>query len=245
MLTKRQKQVLDYIKNFKDSNGFSPSLEEIEKFLRLSSVSTAHYHVKALENQGYLKKIENSHRSIEVLENNSMIQVPILGRISAGQPILAIENKEIIAVPKNKVPPLSEVYALQVVGNSMVEENIHDGDIVLVHRQDTASNGQKVVALIDNNEATLKKFYKERGKVRLQPANRAMEPLIFRNGHDVSIQGIVLDVIHEELLPVKAVKDLGVEVSKQSNLPLDKIICGSAVDVMKTFPSDSIDLVVT
>ncbi|MBI3305648.1 transcriptional repressor LexA [Candidatus Nomurabacteria bacterium] len=180
MLTKRQKQVLDFIRTFKLKKGFSPSLEEIEKYLRLSSVSTAHYHVKSLEDQGYLKKTENSPRSIEVFEDEIMVQIPILGRISAGQPIDAIQNKEIIAVPKSKVPSSSEVYALRVVGNSMIDENINDGDVVLVRQQETAENGQKVVALIDNHEATLKKFYKELGHIRLQPANKNMEPLIFR-----------------------------------------------------------------
>ena len=102
-----------------------------------------------------------------------------------------------IAVPKSKIPSSSEAYALRVLGSSMIDENINDGDIILVKQQTTADNGQKVVALIDNHEATLKKFYKERGHIRLQPANKSMEPLIFRNGRDVSIQGIVLDVIRD------------------------------------------------
>src|SRR3989338_8512812 len=201
MLTKRQKQVLDYISNFKRNKGYSPSLEEIERYLHLSSVSTAHYHVKSLEEQGYLKRTANSPRSIEVFEDELVIQVPILGRISAGQPILAVQDREIIAVPKSKVPSSTEIYALRVVGNSMIDENINDGDIVLVRQQETADNGQKVVALIDNQEATLKKFYKEKGQIRLQPANETMEPLIFRNGHDITIQGIVLDVIRDEAPP--------------------------------------------
>src|SRR3989344_5325831 len=114
MLTKRQKQVLDFIRTFKQSKGFSPSLEEIGRFLSLSSVSTAHYHVKSLQDQGYLKKTENSPRSIEVFEEEMMVQIPILGRISAGQPIHAVQDIEIIAVPKSKVPSSSEIYALRV-----------------------------------------------------------------------------------------------------------------------------------
>src|SRR3990167_1201812 len=145
MLTKRQKQVLDFIRTFKLKKGFSPSLEEIERYLHLSSVSTAHYHVKSLEDQGYLKKTENLPRSIEIFETQPMVQIPILGRISAGQPIDAIQDKEIIAVPKSKIPSSSEVYALRVVGNSMIDENINDGDVVLVRQQETAENGQKVV----------------------------------------------------------------------------------------------------
>src|SRR3989338_3735793 len=127
-----------------------------------------------------------------------MVKIPLLGTIAAGQPIEAIENKETIAVPKSLISSSAEVYALRVIGESMIDENINDGDVVLVRQQETAENGQKVVALIDNHEATLKKFYKERVHIRLQPANKSMEPLIFRNGRDVSIQGIVLDVIREE-----------------------------------------------
>lgn len=197
MITKRQKQVLDFIKSFRDKKGYAPSLEEIKHHLHLASVSTAHHHVKSLEELGYLKKQENLPRSIDVFETQSMVQIPILGRISAGQPIEAIQDKEIIAVQQSLIPSSSEVYALRVVGNSMVEENINDGDVILVRKQDTAENGQKVVALIDNHEATLKKFYKERGHIRLQPANKNMEALIFRNGRDISIQGTVLDVIRD------------------------------------------------
>jgi len=197
MITKRQKQVLDFIKSFRDKKGYSPSLDEIKHHFGLASVSTAHHHVKSLEEMGYLKKQENSPRSIDLYEAQSLVQIPILGRISAGQPIEAIQDKEIIAVQQSLIPSSSEVYALRVVGNSMVEENINDGDVILVRKQETAVNGQKVVALIDNHEATLKKFYKERGHIRLQPANKNMEPLIFRNGRDISIQGIVLDVIRD------------------------------------------------
>ena len=245
MLTKRQKQVLNYIRNFKKRKGYSPSLEEIEKYLHLSSVSTAHYHVKSLEEQGYLKKLENSPRSIEVFEDELVVQVSILGRISAGQPILAVQDREIIAVPKSKVPSSAEVYALRVVGNSMIDENINDGDVILVRQQETAENGQKVVALIDNHEATLKKFYRENGHIRLQPANKTMEPLIFRNGHDISIQGVVLDVIREEVSPTVVSTEIEAKPSEYRELPLNEIICGDAVDVMKVMPPDSIDLVVT
>lgn len=245
MITKRQKQVLDFIKSFRDKKGYAPSLEEIKRHLHLASVSTAHYHVKSLEELGYLKKQENLPRSIDVFEIQPMVQIPILGRISAGQPIDAIQDKEIIAVPKSKIPSSSEVYALRVVGNSMVDENINDGDVVLVRQQATAENGQKVVALIDNHEATLKKFYKERGRIRLQPANKTMEPLMFRNGRDVSIQGIVLDVIREETPPTVVLPEVKTEIKQYKNLPLNEIICGDAVEVMKALPPDSIDLVVT
>lgn len=245
MITKRQKQVLDFIKSFRDKKVYSPSLDEIKHHFGLASVSTAHHHVKSLEEMGYLKKQENSPRSIDLYETQSMVQVPILGHISAGLPIDAIEDKEIIAVPKSRIPSSSEVYALRVVGTSMIDENINDGDVILVRKQATAENGQKVVALIDNREATLKKFYKENGLIRLQPANKTMEPLIFRNGRDISIQGVLLDVIREETPPTVVRADVKTEIKQYKNLPLNEIICGDAVEVMKALPPDSIDLVVT
>ncbi|OGZ19517.1 MAG: repressor LexA, partial [Candidatus Nealsonbacteria bacterium RIFCSPHIGHO2_01_FULL_38_55] len=185
MLTKRQKEILDFVENYSQKKGYSPSFEEIRKKLKLASVSTIHFHISKLKQGGYLGKIENQARAISISSKEPMIKIPLLGTIAAGQPIEAIENKETIAVPKSLIPSSAEVYALRVVGKSMIDENINDGDIVLVRQQETAENGQKVVALIDNHEATLKKFYKERGHIRLQPANKSMEPLIFRNGRDV------------------------------------------------------------
>src|SRR3989339_464407 len=197
MLTKRQKEVLDFITSYSSKKGYAPSLEEIRKRLKLASVSTIHFHVARLRDSGYLSKEENKPRSIDVLKHQPMSSIPLVGIIAAGEPIEAISQNEFIAVPKSKLPPSGKVYALRVRGNSMIDENINDGDIVLVRQQETAQNGQKVVALIENHEATLKKYYKEGGHIRLQPANKSMEPLIFRNGRDVSIQGIVLDVIQE------------------------------------------------
>ncbi|KKU86772.1 MAG: methylase N-4/N-6 domain protein [Parcubacteria group bacterium GW2011_GWA2_47_9] len=197
MLTKRQKQILDFIEGYTERHRFAPSLEEIKKRLRLRSVSNIHQHIEALRNKGYLDKQRNQRRGIEISRPEKLIRIPILGTIAAGEPIEAIQEKEMIAVPKNKLPCSSGIYALRVVGNSMIDENINDGDVVLVRQQKTAENGQKVVALIDNYAATLKKFYREGRHIRLQPANKSMEPLIFRNGRDVAIQGIVLDVIRD------------------------------------------------
>lgn len=244
MVTKRQKQVLDFITDYQRRKGYAPSLDEIRKKLKLSSVSTAHFHVSKLRDLGLLSKEENKPRSIEAFGRETMVKIPLLGTIAAGQPIEAIQNKEMIAVPKSKIPSSSEVYALRVVGSSMIDENINDGDVVLVRQQETAENGQKVVALIDNHEATLKKFYKERGHIRLQPANKTMEPLIFRNGRDVSIQGIVLDVVREEIRSPIQFPEYK-EIQKYSGLPLNKILCGDAVEVLKKIPSNSVDLVVT
>lgn len=244
MLTKKQKQVLDFVTDYQKSKGYAPSLEEICKKFKLASVSTAHFHISKLRDLGYLAKEENKPRSIDVIGRETMVRVPLLGTIAAGQPIEAIQEKETIAIPKSKIPPSSEVYALRVAGDSMIDENINDGDVVLIKNQATAENGQKVVALIDNSGATLKKFYKERGHIRLQPANKSMGPIIVRNNHDFSIQGIVLDVIRDTKIYTDQLPKPK-ETPRYRELPLNKIICGDTVDAMKNFPSNSIDIVVT
>lgn len=211
----------------------------------LSSVSTAHFHVSKLNNLGYLSKKQNLPRAIDVIGRESMVRVPLLGIIAAGEPIEAIQNKETVLVPKSKIPSSSKVYALRVTGNSMIEENIKNGDVILVQQQDTAENGQKVVALIDNNEATLKKFYKEGGHIRLQPANKTMEPLIFKGKQSVSIQGIVLDVIREEIPVSIPSPEIGTVTKQYKKIPLDEIVCGDAIDIMQKIHPESVDLVVT
>jgi len=244
MLTKKQKQVLDFVTDHQKDKGYAPSLEEICKKFKLASVSTAHFHISKLRDLGYLAKEENKPRSIDVVGHETMVQVPLLGTIAAGQPIEAIQKKETIAIPKSKIPPSSEVYALRIAGDSMIDENINDGDVVLIRNQATAENGQKIVALIDNNGATLKKFYKEKGHIRLQPANKSMGSIIVRNDQDFSIQGIVLDVIRDTKIYTDELPRPK-EVPRHKELPLNKIICGDTVDVMKNFPSSSIDIVVT
>jgi SOS regulatory protein LexA len=196
-ITKRQKETLDFIKAYRKKNGYAPSLEEIKKHLKLSSVSTAHHHVKALEAQGYLRKDDNQPRGISVNIAEQMVQIPLMGLIAAGMPIAALEAREIIAVPRNRLPrETKNIYALKVVGQSMIDENINDGDIILVRHQATANNGEKVVALLDQSDVTLKTFFEERGQIRLQPANKKMEPIIVRHGSTgFAIQGVVLDVI--------------------------------------------------
>ena len=244
MLTKRQKQVLDFLKSFKKRKGYAPSLEEIRKHLRLASVSTAHHHIKALEGIGYLKKEGNQPRAIDIYEKEQMIKIPLLGTIAAGQPIEAIQNKETIAVPQNKLPRNGEFYALRVIGNSMIDENINDGDIVLVKQQSIAENGQKVVALIDNYEAIIKKFYKERGYIRLQPANKTIEPIIIKKDRELTIQGIVIDVIKNEE-ELQAEKILTIEkIKRGAKLPLNKIILGDTIKELRKLPSDSCDVII-
>jgi SOS regulatory protein LexA len=248
MVTPRQKQILDYIKSYTKKKEYAPSLEEIKKHLRLSSVSTAHFHVSKLKKAGLIKKLKNEPRAIEVKEEKKeeLVSIPLLGTIAAGQPIEAINNPtETIAVPKTHLPRTGNFYGLRVNGDSMIEENIDEGDIVLVKQQETAENGQKVVALIDNNEATLKIFFKERGQIRLQPANKNMKPIILQNDHNLTIQGLVLDVIKKEISAPITFSKIKNEINHYRKLPLNEILCGDAVEIMQAMQPDSVDLVVT
>lgn len=206
MLTKRQKQVLDYIKKYITKNDYAPSLEEIKKHLRLHSVSTAHYHVQALQNMGYLKKEDNQPRSLAPKKSNQSIEIPIVGTIAAGQPIEAIElPDETITLSRNDVSRSGKYYALRVTGNSMIDEGIFDGDIIVIKKQETADNGQTIVAIIDENEATLKKIYREKNRFRLQPANLTLFP-IYRK--EVEIRGVVIKIIRNLESPVEKDKDV-------------------------------------
>jgi len=248
MITKRQKQVLDYITSFRKKRGYSPALEEIRKHFKLASVSTAHFHVKKLQELGLLEKQYNKPRSIALYENEAMVNIPLLGLIAAGQPIEAIQNKETIAVPQNKLPRSGEFYALRVIGNSMLDENINDGDIILVRQQNVAENGQKVVALIDNYEATLKKFYKERGYIRLQPANKTIESIIIKKDKELTIQGIVIDVIknEEELQAEKIlIPKVNKKEVKKENLEkyLNQVYLGDIMDLLKKLPDKCVDMI--
>lgn len=262
MLTKKQKQILDFIKEYSKRHDYAPSLEEIKKKFKFASVSTSHYYIKKLQDLGYLKKEHNQPRSIDVYSSESMVSIPLLGMIAAGQPIEAIQNKETIAVPKSKVPTMSNVYALRVVGDSMIDEDINDGDVILVKHQSTAQDGQKVVALIDNQEATLKKFYKEKDHIRLQPANKRLEPIIVEKDVPIEIQGIVLDVVRSEpqeiktmskpkkstdkssqaaLLPEKKIK-----ISRRPSKDADIVLFhGDRLNLMRQLPDNSVGLVVT
>jgi len=244
MLTKKQKNILDYIEDFIQENNYSPSLEEIKNNFQLSSVATVHEHVKNLKEKGYLNKNDSQQRAIKISEKESLVRIPLLGTIAAGQPLTLFDvSKETIAVPKSKLPRSAEVYALRVIGNSMVDEHINDGDIVLVRHQATAENGQKVVALIDNQAATLKKFYKEKGYIRLQPASKSMEPIIIRKDRDFAIQGIVIDVISEERSATIELPKYE-ETEKHKKLPLNKIICGDAIKGLKELPDNSADVII-
>ncbi len=188
-LTKKQSEVLDYIKKYTAEHGYPPAIREIGAGLGLSSPATVHTHVKKLEEAGVIKTSSNKFRTIEILveneyENNEddVIKVPLLGKVTAGNPIEAIERpNEFFDLPATLIPSKEIVFTLEVSGESMINAGIFDGDYVIVQKQNTARNGDIVVAMTEENEVTLKTFYKEDGHIRLQPENDTMAPFIFEN----------------------------------------------------------------
>ena len=173
-LTRRQRQVLDVINTFIEENGYSPSLEEIGAQLDLSSVATVHKHVSHLVQKGFVRRTWNQNRSIEIVDASDSapaVRVPLSGTIAAGQPLDAVANTETISLPAELVRDRGNTYVLKVEGSSMIDEQIRDGDFVVVERRKSVRDGETVVALIDGSEATLKRFYADNGEVRLQPAN--------------------------------------------------------------------------
>lgn len=193
MLTKKQTQVLDFVKKYRTKKRYSPSLEEIKQKFKLASVSTSHYYIRKLQDAGFLNKEHNQPRAVSTVEAKQTVEIPILGAIAAGQPIEAIEiPDETITITRDEIGKQGKHYALRVQGSSMIDEGIFDGDIVVIRKQDVAENGQTVVAVIDDNEATLKKLYRENGKFRLQPANPTLFP-IYRD--EVEVRGVVVKII--------------------------------------------------
>jgi repressor LexA len=200
-LTRRQKEILDFIESFLDTHGYSPSFEEIAAFFDYRSLATVHEHLSNLEAKGYIRKSYNESRSIELARTEmrlAAVDLPLLGSVAAGEPIEAIEQQEAIAVPEDMVAGSTAAhYVLRVRGDSMIEEQIRDGDYVIVQARQTANNGEMVIALVDGEKATVKKFYREpTGVVRLQPANPVLEP-IFVHADRVQVQGIVVGVIRK------------------------------------------------
>ena len=189
VLTKRQEEILNYIKSFMVSHGYPPTVREIGKDLGLSSPATIHTHLNNLAKKGFIKKEETKNRAIELLVENEFMpkeetvtDVPLLGEITAGSPIEAIERPdEFFTLPSYLIPRNKQVFALNVSGCSMINAGILDGDIVIVEKANTARNGEIVVAMTDENEVTLKTFYKENGYFRLQPENDTMDPIILNN----------------------------------------------------------------
>ena len=184
-LTTKQNEILTFIKKYTAKNNYPPSIREISKGVNLKSPATTHVHVKNLIDKGYLKRNLNNHKILELLVPNEFeksdeftVQIPLLGKVTAGNPIEAIENPdEYFPIPVNLIPKNSEVFTLRVSGESMINAGILDNDIVIIERKNTAKNGEIVVALVDDS-ATVKRFYKENGHIRLQPENDFMEPII-------------------------------------------------------------------
>jgi len=241
MLTKRQKQILDFADNFIKEKGYSPSLEEIKKHLKLKSVSNIHEHIKKLQEDGYLNKEINKPRSIGLYRKSHTTEIPLLGFIAAGSPIEAISNPQPINVPKNMLSKQGLHYALKVKGDSMIDEDIYDGDVVVIRRQETADNGDKVVALINGYEATLKKIYKEKNGFRLQPANSSLKPMFVK---ELIIQGKLLGVIPNYEDRTKPATQLSKKI-KTKTFKLDRIITGDVLEVMLKIPDNSVHLAIT
>jgi repressor LexA len=199
-LTKIQKQIFDYIENFIRVKGYAPSMEEIARHFRYTSLATVHKHLTHLQEKKLIRRKPNSSRSIELVRVESDEQgweVPLLGFVAAGKPIEAIAMNEVISVPPDMVARKGKTYVLQVRGDSMIDEQIRDGDYVIVEDRQTAENGEVVIALIDKEETTLKKFYRERnGTIRLQPANPSMKPFTIPSER-VKIQGIVIGILRK------------------------------------------------
>ena len=206
-LTRRQREMYDFLCTFTDSHGYSPSFEEIAEGMGLSSLATVHKHIGNLESKGLLKRDYNRARSIEVLRPKGQLKkalaaaastvsvgVPFLGRIAAGQPIEAIENPETLSL--GDFTGSKEVFVLQVSGESMQDEHIVDGDYVLIERTNTARDGEIIVALVDNSDTTLKRIYREGDTIRLQPSNAKMQPIRVP-ATSVQIQGRVIGVLRK------------------------------------------------
>lgn len=204
-LTKRQRQVYDYIADFVSRNGYSPSFEEIGDGMGLNSLATVHKHISNLEKKGLLKRDYNRSRSIDLLPpKGSMkkamatmpppLELPLLGRIAAGKPIEAVENPETLSL--SDFTSSKDVYVLKVMGESMQDEHIVEGDYVIVEKSETARNGEIVVAVVNNDDATLKRIYHEGETTRLQPSNAKMQPIIVPS-RAVQVQGRVIGVLRK------------------------------------------------
>ena len=196
-LTRRQQEILAFVTDFVRERGYSPSLQEIADHLGLSSLATVHKHLVNLEAKGVLWRAWNRSRSLELAgaAGGRTAEVPLLGYVAAGEPIEAVSQNASISVPEDMIGR-GRTYVLRVKGASMIDEQIRDGDYVIVEDRETAENGETVVALVRNDEATLKKYYRENGHIRLQPANPDMAPMIFRED-EVRIQGVVIGILRK------------------------------------------------
>lgn len=197
-LTKRQREILSFLTSYAEDNGYAPSFEEIASRFNYNSLATVHEHLTNLERKGYIKRSYNESRAIEILPSEIFqrsVELPLLGLVAAGSPIEALSHNETIAVPDGFLRRNGSHYVLRVRGESMIDDHIEDGDYVVVNERQAADNGEMVIALLDGASATVKRYFRERdGRIRLQPANETMQPLILHED-DVRIQGIVVGVL--------------------------------------------------
>ena len=197
ILTRRQREIWEYLDSYANMHGYAPTLEEIGTHFGLSSLATVHKHLSNLERKGVIARKWNLSRAIELTppqKTAQALELPLLGQVAAGVPIEAVETQAVLSIPVDLVRRPHEAFALRVTGRSMIDEGILDGDFIVVEQRPSADNGETVVALI-NGEATVKKFYHERGgRIRLQPANPDMEPIIVSET-EVEIQGVVAAVL--------------------------------------------------
>ena len=197
-LTKRQREILSYLSEYAESNGYAPSFEEIATQFNYNSLATVHEHLSNLERKGYIKRSYNESRAIEILPSEAFpraVDLPLLGMVAAGMPIEAMTSGETMSVPDDFVRRTGNHFVLKVRGSSMIDEQIRDGDFVVVNERQRADNGEMVIAMLNGTSATVKKFYRERdGRIRLQPANELMPP-IYVHENDITIQGIVVGVL--------------------------------------------------
>ncbi len=199
-LTKRQREILSFLGSYTESNGYAPSFEEIAAQFNYNSLATVHEHLSNLERKGYIRRSYNESRAIEILPSDAYpraVGLPLFGTVAAGAPIEAVESNETVTVPEEFVRRDGGHYVLRVRGNSMIDEQIRDGDYVVVHERRAADNGEMVIALLNGSGATVKRLYRERdGRIRLQPANETMAPL-YVHERDVAIQGVVVGVLRK------------------------------------------------
>jgi repressor LexA len=199
-VTRRQREILDFIAGHLDAKGYAPSFEEIAHQFGFHSLATVHEHLTNLERKGYIRRAHNESRAIEIIPpkgQTGATELPLLGLVAAGQPIEAISGNDTIAVPDELIPRRGRSYVLKVRGESMIDEHIKDGDFIVVQERNQADSGQTVVALVHGDSATVKRFYREPGGwIRLQPANASMQPLRV-NERDVIVQGVVVGVIRK------------------------------------------------
>jgi repressor LexA len=197
-LTKRQREILTYLAGYSEANGYAPSFEEIAEHFNYNSLATVHEHLSNLERKGYIKRSYNESRAIEILPSEATpraVELPLLGAVAAGVPIEAIAHDETVTVPETFIGRGGNHYVLRVRGNSMIDEQIRDGDFVVVNERRSADNGEMVIAMLHGTSATVKKLYRERdGRIRLQPANETVAP-IYVHENDITIQGVVVGVL--------------------------------------------------